>query len=132
MGSNPATNPRRVFVDSSVLFAAALSPTGFARDLIVAGIQGRLDLFVSTLVFQETRRNLTAKVPHALTFFHSFESSGVAQIGDPPVSLVLQVAQVVAGKDAPIVAGAISARATFLATYDRKHLLRQAALIQAN
>jgi predicted RNA polymerase sigma factor len=33
-------------------------------------------------------------------------------------------------KDAPIVAGAVHALAKFLATYDRKHLLAQAALIQ--
>ena len=33
-------------------------------------------------------------------------------------------------KDAPIVAGAVHARAKFLATYDRKYLLTQASLIQ--
>jgi hypothetical protein len=40
------------------------------------------------------------------------------------------VAQVVVLKDAPIVAGAIKANAQYLASYDRKHLLRQAAMIK--
>jgi len=44
---------------------------------------------------------------------------------NPPVSLVLKVAKVVQVKDAPIVAGAIHARARYLASYDRRHLLYQ-------
>lgn len=49
----------------------------------------------------------------------------------PSPALVHDVARIVVSKDAPIVAAAVTARATFLATYDRKHLLRQAALISS-
>lgn len=81
MASTPPS-PTRIFVDTSVLFAAA-----------------------------------------RLAF-------GPVQLIDPPAALVRQVAADIALKDAPIVAGAVHAAAAFLATYDRKHLLAQAAVIQ--
>lgn len=130
MASNPPPNPTRVFIDASVLFAAALSETGFARDLILAGARGELSLILSAIVIEETRRNLAAKAPRALPFFETFLSLDLVQVVDPPAALVRQVAAVIALKDAPIVAGAVHATAEFLATYDRKHLLAQAALIQ--
>jgi predicted nucleic acid-binding protein len=129
MASTPQS-PTRVFVDTSVLFAAARSETGFARDLIVAGAHGDLDLILSRYVIGETRRNLTNKAPRALSYFDIFLAFGHVQLLDPPTALVRQVAADIALKDAPIVAGAVHAEAKFLVTYDRKHLLALAALIQ--
>jgi predicted nucleic acid-binding protein len=131
MASTPTSSPPRVFIDSSVRFAASLSGTGFARDLLVAAGQGRIALAVSKLVLQETERNLPAKAPQALPFFAQFEAAGLAETVDPPADLVREAARIVAVKDAPIVAGAVHAKAAYLASYDRKHLLAQAALIQA-
>ena len=130
MASNPLPNPTRIFVDASVLFAAALSNTGFARDLILAGARGERTLVLSAFVIEETRRNLAAKAPRALPFLETFLALELAQAVDPPAALVRQVAADIALKDAPIVAGAIHAAAEFPATYDRKHLLAQAGLIQ--
>jgi predicted nucleic acid-binding protein len=130
MGSRPPPRPSRIFIDTSILFAAALSDTGFTRDLILAGARGRLDLVFSAIVIEETRRNLAAKTPRALPFFETFLALELVQVVDPPAALVRQVAVDIALKDAPIVAGAVHAAAKFLATYDRKHLLAQAALIQ--
>ena len=129
MASTPPS-PTRIFVDTSVLFAAARSETGFARDLIVAGARGDLALILSRYVIGETRRNLTNKAPRALSYFDTFLAFGHLQLVDPPAALVRQVAADIALKDAPIVAGAVHAEAMFLATYDRKHLLAKAALIQ--
>jgi predicted nucleic acid-binding protein len=129
MASTPPS-PIRIFVDTSVLFAAARSETGFARDLIVAGARGNLVLILSRYVIEETRRNLANKAPRALSYFDLFLAFGNVQLVDPPAPLVRQIAADIALKDAPIVAGAIHAEAKFLATYDRKHLLAQAALIQ--
>src|SRR5215207_4193777 len=129
MASNPPS-PTRIFVDTSVLFAAARSESGFARDLIVAGARGELALILSRYVIGETRRNLANKAPLALSYFDIFLAFGHVQLVDPPAVLVRQVAMDIELKDAPIVAGAIHATAKFLATYDRKHLLAQAAMIQ--
>ena len=52
-------------------------------------------------------------------------------IVEPSRTQVLRAAKVVDVKDAPIVAGAVRARATYLATYDRRHLLTKRAEIEA-
>jgi predicted nucleic acid-binding protein len=130
MGSTPLPDPTRIFIDASVLFAAALSATGFARDLILAGARGELVLVLSAFVIEETRRNLGIKAPRAVPYFETFLALELAQVVNPPAALVQQVAADIALKDAPIVAGAVHATAKFLATYDRRHLLAQAALIQ--
>jgi predicted nucleic acid-binding protein len=119
----PLTGTSRVFVDASVLFAASHSPRGFARDLIEAGIRGRIALVLSPFVIQETRRNLSRKAPEALLLFQVFLASGLMRVVQPSRALVEQVADVIVLKDAPVVAGAIDANATLIATYDRRHLL---------
>jgi predicted nucleic acid-binding protein len=96
----------------------------------VAGARGDLALVLSRYVIGEIRRNLTNKAPRALSYFDIFLAFGHVQLVDPPAALVRQVAADIALKDAPIVAGAIHAEAKFLVTYDRKHFLTQADLIQ--
>jgi hypothetical protein len=96
----------------------------------VAGTRGDLALILSRYVIEETRRNLANKAPRALSYFDLFLAFGHVQLVDPPAALVRQVARDIALKDAPIVAGAVYAAAQFLATYDRKHLLAQAAVIR--
>ncbi len=120
-----------MFVDSSVLMAAAISPRGRARDLIMAGLRGEFELVLSRLVLAETERNILAKAPAAHpAFVHFRQALGAAH--DPPRALVLRVAAVVEAKDAPIVAGAIQGRARYLASYDRRHLLHQKEQIQVH
>lgn len=125
----PTTDPARVFIDSSVLFAASLSAKGHARDLIRATGENRVALVLSAFVLDETRRNLAAKAPRALPYVEDFQAAGLMQAVDPPIALVREIAQVVDAKDAPIVAGDVHAQAAYLASYDRKHLLAQAAVI---
>ena len=69
MASMPTSQLVRVFVGASVLFVAALSARGYARDLLLAGFRGRLMLWVSDVVMEETERNLAAKAPAALPYF---------------------------------------------------------------
>jgi predicted nucleic acid-binding protein len=57
---------RRIFLDSSVLYAAAFSPTVPARRLLLKGLQERVTLCISDLVLEETKRNLTQNAPLAL------------------------------------------------------------------
>ena len=98
---------------------------------MVAAARGELTLVLSAFVIAETRRNLAAKANHALPIFDDFVGRELQHVVDPPPTLIRQVATAIALKDAPIVAGALHAEARFLATYDRKHLLSQASLIQA-
>jgi predicted nucleic acid-binding protein len=50
--------PAKVFIDSSVLIAAAISFRGSARELLNAGIVGDYQLFASQLVLTECERNI--------------------------------------------------------------------------
>jgi len=89
-----------------------------------------LEVVVNYYVILETRRNLGKKAPQTLGFFEAFLLSEAVQSIEPPITLVRQVAEIVEPKDAPIVAGAMYAEARYIATFDRKHLLAEAALIE--
>ena len=119
----------RVFVDSSVLIAAALSEKGAARELIRKGFRGDFVICISANVLEEAERNLAVNAPEALPDFHLLRgllSAKIVRLSEPTVSAA---ARIVAAKDAPILAGAVQARALSLATYDRRHLLDHAESI---
>jgi predicted nucleic acid-binding protein len=122
---------RIVFLDSSVLYAAAFSPTGPARRLILKGLQGSIALAISDLVLEETKRNLTKNAPLALPSFSIIADLLSQQAARPMKAEVLRAAQIVHLKDAPIVAAAAKAKADYLATHDVKHLLNHAQAIEA-
>lgn len=124
MASN-LTKINKVFIDSSVLIAAAISHTGSARDLIMKSFCGELKVVISDLVIEETRRNLTNKAPKALPALQLFLEVLNPEVVRPTKGLVLKVSKVIEVKDAPIVAGAISSRADYLVSYDRKHILQR-------
>ncbi len=65
-------------------------------------------MLVSEFVLAETERNLAAKVPLALPTFNVLRQILVVSL-DPPEHLFVEAAQVVAIKDAPIVAAAAHA-----------------------
>jgi uncharacterized protein len=123
-------NPqRRVFLDSSVLYAAAFSATGPARRLILKGLEGSIAFSLSDLVLEETKRNLTKNAPSALPSFAILADLLSPFITNPTKVQVLKAAQIVHLKDAPIVAAAVKANADYLATHDVKHLLSHAQAI---
>jgi predicted nucleic acid-binding protein len=120
---------RRIFLDSSVLYAAAFSATGPARRLILKGLEGSIALSLSDLVLEETKRNLTKNAPSALPYFAILADLLSPFITNPTKAQVLKAAQIVHYKDAPIVAAAVKANADYLATHDLKHLLSHAKAI---
>jgi predicted nucleic acid-binding protein len=116
----------KVFVDASVLFAAAYSKTGSARDLIVLGIAGKAVLIISQDVIDEVERNLKEDAPEKLEVFKTFVGVAFSSVvTDLSKEEVLEAARYTALKDAPIVAAARKAQASHLVTYDRKHLLNK-------
>jgi predicted nucleic acid-binding protein len=131
MASPAPTDPRKVFLDASVLIAAAFSAHGVARDLVLAGIRGRMRPAIGQITLDETERNLTRKFPAALLVLTLILQALALELVTPSHALIEQVASMVALKDAPIVAGAIGTRAEYLASYDREHLLGQATMISA-
>ena len=125
-------NPQRiVFLDSSVLYAAVFSATGPARRLILKGLEGSVALVISDLVLEETKRNLAKNAPFALPSFTIIADIFSHFIINPTTADVRKAAQIVHLKDAPIVAGAATAKADYLATHDVKHLLSHTQAIEA-
>jgi predicted nucleic acid-binding protein len=124
------TPPRSVFLDSSVLYAAAFSATGPARRLLLNGFAGQITLSISDLVLAETTRNLAKNTPAALPAFSLIADLLSPQTTRPTKAEVLQAAQIVHLKDAAIVAAAARVKADYLATHDVKHLLNHARAIE--
>jgi predicted nucleic acid-binding protein len=122
---------RSVFLDSSVLYAAAFSATGPARRLILKGFDGSVALAISDLVLDETKRNLKKNAPLALPYFNLLADLFSPVITNPTKAEVLKAAQIVHLKDAAIVAAAAKGKADYLATHDVKHLLTHAQAIEA-
>jgi predicted nucleic acid-binding protein len=125
---NPA---RRIFLNSSVLYAAVFSATGPARRLILKGLEGSVALAISDLVLDETKRNLTEKAPLALPYFTILADLFSPFLIQPTKAEVLKAAQIAHLKDAAIVAAAAKGKAEYLATQDVKHLLNHAQAIEA-
>ena len=113
----------RLFIDSSVLFAAAYSTRGHAHDLIQMGIRGQVTLVISRLVLEETRRNLAASAPEGLPALERLLDNLSVEIVQPSKEEVLAAAEHTALKDAPILAAARAGNVDILVTLDRKHLL---------
>ena len=115
----------RLFIDSSVLFAAAYSTRGHAHDLIQMGIRGQVTLVMSRLVLEETRRNLAASAPEGLPALERLLDNLSFEIVQPSRDKVLAAAKYTALKDAPILAAARAGNVDILVTLDQKHLLRK-------
>ena len=113
---------RRLFFDSSALFAAAYSRTGHARDLILMAVRGEITLVVSQLVLDETRRNLAESTPERLIILDYITAGIPFEIVKPTKREVIAAARRVVLKDSPIIAAARKARMDYLVSLDKKHL----------
>jgi predicted nucleic acid-binding protein len=114
-----------LFLDASVLFAAAYSSRGASRELMRLALRGDVNLSVSRFVLEETVRNLSAKASPEIsaTFQQLIAALDLEITPDPSKEDVLAAAAYTALKDAPVVAAAINAQTDYLVTLDRKHLI---------
>lgn len=122
--------PLRVFLDASVLFSAAYSAKGAARELLLLGHQRKVALIVSELVLEETRRNLHGFAPDTLPLLDRLLDAIPFWKVQPTKSEVLLAAKYTELKDAAIVAAAIRAKADYLTTFDRQHLINPVEVSQ--
>lgn len=114
----------RVFTDSSALFAAVLSPSGAARELIRLAVIEEIQLIISQDVIMETQRNLGRKAPEIQPLLAKLlEVVDFEIVPDPSKEDVWAAEKYVVQKDAFIIAAAINAKEDFVATFDRKHLI---------
>ncbi|RIK48751.1 MAG: hypothetical protein DCC57_13195 [Chloroflexi bacterium] len=117
----------RLFLDSSVLFAAIFSVTGGARELLRLSGEGLLHLLVSQDVLAESEANLRAKAPNRLADLVGALALAGVEITDPPDITTVQQCQKLVNypNDAVVLA---AAGVDYFVTLDRQHFLDNAAL----
>ena len=123
----------RVFLDTSVLFAAILSETGGARLILSLGEARAVRLYVGPQVLREADGVLNRKAPDSKARFALLLDRAAVQVApEPSVETLVQASQVVPyGPDAHVLAEALAAEVHYLVTLDCQHFVgnpRAAAL----
>ena len=115
----------RLFLDASVLIAAAGSAEGGSALLLEICRARKTPMLVTRLVLREAERNTQEKLNKAalLRFYQLIADLDLQLIPTPSSEDLKAAAGIVAAKDAHVLAGARAGKATHLITLDRKHSL---------
>jgi predicted nucleic acid-binding protein len=115
-----------VFVDTSVLFAAVLSPSGGARAVLIQGEWGLIRLWVGRRVLQEADTVLSRKAPLLRPNFARMLQEARIQVGPDPSSVDQAQADAAVSylPDAYVLAEALAAKADYFVTHDKEHFLQ--------
>jgi predicted nucleic acid-binding protein len=115
----------RLFLDTSVLFAAVLSETGGSRLILKLGEAGAVDLWVGSQVLREADAVLARKAAQSKAIFALLLGQAKVSVGPSPNQATLSQARAVVDypPDAHIVAEALAADVDYLVSLDRKHLV---------
>lgn len=121
----PARNPK-VFVDTSVVFAAVLSRTGGARKLFLLAEAGILQLVVGPTVLIECDEVVRRKAPHSLPTLAQLLAASQTETSPTPTKSQIKVARsyIRYAPDARVLAEAIQAKPDWFVTHDKEHFLR--------
>jgi len=121
----------RVFLDTSVIFAAVLSPTGGARKLFLLGEAGLLQLVVGPTVLNECQDVVQRKVPTSLPTLAQLLASASLETSQAPTKKQISAAEahVQYVPDAHVLAEAILAKPDWFVTHDKEHFLKHRSRI---
>jgi predicted nucleic acid-binding protein len=119
----------RIFLDSSVIFAAVLSPTGGARKLFDLAEAGLVKLIVSPNELRECDDVVRRKSPSSLPLLAQLLAIGQVETSLAPTSRQLATAKMYVKylPDAHVLAGAIHAGPDWFVTHDKEHFLKMRA-----
>jgi hypothetical protein len=119
----------KIFLDTSVIIAAILSPTGGSFRLIRESILKDYILLISDYVLDECIRTLKIKFPTKLNTLTSFLTNYNFQIlKDPTEKEVEKLIKIINFRDAPVLGGALKHKAEYLITLDKKDFLNPKVL----
>lgn len=121
----PEKSRPRIFLDSSALFAAILSPSGGSRALLHLCAAGLAEGWIGPSVLKETDGALRRKAPEALPMVAVLLAESNILAGPPASDSDLDRAEAAISyaPDARVLAEALSSRAAFFVTLDRTHFL---------
>ncbi len=112
----------RFFLDANVLFSAAHHPDGNGRALFeLAAITRGARLISSRFAIEEAARNIALKYPERVKDLERLTADLEICAEPTPNAIAAAGLAGLPAKDAPILGGAISARARALVTGDRRH-----------
>ena len=112
----------RAFLDANIFVAAAASSEGGSSLLLETAKRGQLEVVSSRLALLEAERNIRKKLPfQALKRFHRLlQEAPLLIVPAPSTEEVRRYQSWINEKDAPILAAAVSGKANFLITLDRR------------
>ena len=115
----------RVFLNTSVLFAAMLSPTGGARKLFLLAEARILRLVVGPTVLKECDEVIQRKAPGSLPTLAQLLAAAQMETSAAPTRSQINAAQahVRYPPDARVLAEAINAKPDWFVTHDKEHFL---------
>ena len=117
---------RKVFLDTSVFFAAVLSPSGGARKLFHLAEAGILRLVVGPNVLRECDEVVRRKAPASLPVLAQLLDTSQIEISAAPTAQQIAAARacVQYEPDAYVLAEAMSAGPDWFITHDKEHFLK--------
>jgi predicted nucleic acid-binding protein len=115
----------KVFLDTSVIIAAVLSPTGGARQVFYLGEAGVLDLLIGPNVLREADAVVRSKAPGSLPLLAQLLAAGRVETSSQPTREQIEHARelVLYRPDAHVLAEATAARPDWFITHDKEHFL---------
>lgn len=114
----------KVFIDSSVFFAAVLSGKGGSFRVFREARKRNIVLIVTPYVTHEVEKGLEERYPTMVESFHSFFLHFPLVIAvNPPERFIRRYVHLIPSEDVPILAAAIFHKTTHLLTLDRRHFL---------
>ncbi|MBI3340136.1 MAG: PIN domain-containing protein [Chloroflexi bacterium] len=118
-------NPK-VFLDTSVVFAAVLSPTGGARKLFLMAEAGMLRLVVGPTVLVECDEVVRRKAPDSMPRLAQLLAAARVETSDSPTKSRIKTAESIVryAPDARVLAEAIRAEPDWFVTHDKEHFLK--------
>lgn len=124
-GQNMTPKKRKVFLDTSVVFAAVLSPTGGARKLFQLGEARILKLFIGPNVLRECDEVVRRKAPALLSTLAQLLEIGQVETSEAPNNEQIAKARLFVqyAPDAHVLAEAIKAQPDWFVTHDKEHFL---------
>jgi predicted nucleic acid-binding protein len=118
--------PPKLFLDTSVIFAAVLSPEGGARMILRWGESRLLHLWIGRQVLRECEAVIRRKAANSLPHLALLLDTAKVQIGTEasPTSLEYARRLVTYPPDAIVLAEALETQPDWFLTHDHQHFLK--------
>ncbi len=112
-----------VFIDADVLFAGSAAPSEHGASLVVLRMAEitLLEAYTSQQVILEAERNLTAKLPQALTAFRMIVTRSLQIVPDPSPAELAAYSGLADPADLPILVGALKTGCPWLVSFNTRH-----------